>query len=281
MALEAQNNPYPSILIAEHADPESIPDANPAAGYKRLVVKDDLTLWLLDDAGVATEVGGSSGLTDPMTTRGDIMYRNAANVTARLAIGSSGKVLSSDGTDVSWQTPSAGGAWTWIERQTASASSTLDFQALATGTYDAHALIFNKIVLSGNNHLWMRVGTTGSFTIDTGNNYDDDQFVWRAGGSGGGGAAAQSKWRLTYTGSTPLASSTLSWNGRFYFYNLGDTTAYKYIEGRLVYSDTGFRVTNEMRGNYNSSTAVTALQVLLSAGTITSGTVDLYGIRHA
>lgn len=52
----------------------------------------------------------SSGFSDPMTNRGDIIVRNASNTTARLGIGSSGKVLSSDGTDISWQTPSAGGA---------------------------------------------------------------------------------------------------------------------------------------------------------------------------
>lgn len=228
---------------------------------------------------VRDEAGG--GFTDPMTTRGDIIVRDSANATARLAIGSSGKVLSSDGTDVSWQTPAGAGAWTWIERKTASASSALDFQALSTGTYDTHVLIFSKIVMSGNNALWVRVGTTGSFTIDTGANYDDDQWVWRAGGQGGGGAAGQTKWRLTYTASTPLASSTLSWNGMYRLYMLGDTTAYKFIEGRLVHSDTGFRVVTEMRGNYNSATAVTALQVLPASGTITSGTVDLYGIKHA
>ncbi len=50
----------------------------------------------------------SAGFSDPMTTRGDVIVRNASNATARLAIGSTGKVLSSDGTDISWQTPSAG-----------------------------------------------------------------------------------------------------------------------------------------------------------------------------
>jgi hypothetical protein len=43
------------------------------------------------------------GALNLLTTRGDLLVRNASNVTARLAIGSSGKVLHSDGTDVSWQ----------------------------------------------------------------------------------------------------------------------------------------------------------------------------------
>ena len=44
------------------------------------------------------------GLTDPMTTRGDIIFRNSSNVTTRLPRGSSGQFLTSDGTDISWQT---------------------------------------------------------------------------------------------------------------------------------------------------------------------------------
>lgn len=48
-------------------------------------------------------------LTDPMTTRGDIIYRNASNVTARLGIGASGTYLYSNGTDVSWNTPAGTG----------------------------------------------------------------------------------------------------------------------------------------------------------------------------
>jgi hypothetical protein len=46
---------------------------------------------------------GAAPLTDPLTTRGDLLARNASNVTARLAIGTTGKVLHSNGTDPSWQ----------------------------------------------------------------------------------------------------------------------------------------------------------------------------------
>jgi len=44
----------------------------------------------------------SAGLSDPMTTRGDIIVRNASNVTARLAHGSADTYLGSDGTDVAY-----------------------------------------------------------------------------------------------------------------------------------------------------------------------------------
>lgn len=96
------DNPSPSLLFEEHVDP-----SNPAAGFQRLFVDTDHILKLRDSAGTVTTFG--AGFADPMTTRGDIIIRNAANATARLGIGSSGKVLSSDGTDISWQTPSSGG----------------------------------------------------------------------------------------------------------------------------------------------------------------------------
>ena len=84
-----------------------------------------------------------SGLSDPMTTRGDIIIRNASNVTARLAIGSSGKVLSTDGTDVSWQTPTAAAITTVDGGATADVSVAADAAyhsicsiSLTVGTWD-------------------------------------------------------------------------------------------------------------------------------------------------
>jgi len=51
----------------------------------------------------------SGGFTDPMTTRGDIIIRDASNNTERLGIGANTYVLTSDGTDIAWAAPSGGG----------------------------------------------------------------------------------------------------------------------------------------------------------------------------
>ena len=48
---------------------------------------------------------GTAGMTDPMTTRGDIIYRNSSNVTARLPLGASGQILTSNGLDLYYSTP--------------------------------------------------------------------------------------------------------------------------------------------------------------------------------
>lgn len=52
--------------------------------------------------------GSGSGLSDPMTTRGDVIIRNSSNATARLGVGANGEVLQSDGTDISWGSTGAG-----------------------------------------------------------------------------------------------------------------------------------------------------------------------------
>lgn len=53
-------------------------------------------------------------ITDPLTTRGDLVYRNSSNITDRLALGADGYVLTSDGYDIYWE-ESAGGTYTNAE----------------------------------------------------------------------------------------------------------------------------------------------------------------------
>ncbi len=60
-----------------------------------------------------------------MTTRGDIIIRNASNVTARLAKGTATYVLTSDGTDVAWAAPGGGGSLTTTVDATLSGNVTM------------------------------------------------------------------------------------------------------------------------------------------------------------
>ena len=53
-----------------------------------------------DGAGSGAVV--APALVEPLTTRGDIVVRNASNLTARLAVGSANYVVLTDGTDVAW-----------------------------------------------------------------------------------------------------------------------------------------------------------------------------------
>lgn len=89
----------------------------------------------VNGAGTALEYFTPSAPFDPMTTRGDIIVRNSSNTTARLGIGTSGQVLTSDGTDISWQNPSGGisGSGTTNELTYWTGSSAIG--SLSTATY--------------------------------------------------------------------------------------------------------------------------------------------------
>ena len=56
--------------------------------------------------GGSTSGGGGTGLVDPMTAAGDMIIRNAANITSKLPIGTQGQILEVSGTGVpSWKDP--------------------------------------------------------------------------------------------------------------------------------------------------------------------------------
>ncbi|MCF6331052.1 MAG: hypothetical protein L3I99_05835, partial [Sulfurimonas sp.] len=59
-------------------------------------------------AGVSTWETSAGGFTDPMTTQGDIIFRNASNATSRLPAGLNDQVLTSDGTNIFWNTNPTG-----------------------------------------------------------------------------------------------------------------------------------------------------------------------------
>ena len=54
----------------------------------------------------------STGMTNPMTTQGDLIVGGTSGAADRLGIGTNGQVLTSNGTTASWQTPSAGTTYT-------------------------------------------------------------------------------------------------------------------------------------------------------------------------
>jgi hypothetical protein len=72
---------------------------NPAADYRRLFLGEDGILHLKDSSGTVTDIGGG-GMTNPMTTAGDIIVGGVSGAPARLAAGAVGTVLAGGGAGV-------------------------------------------------------------------------------------------------------------------------------------------------------------------------------------
>lgn len=194
--------------------------------------------------------------------------------TGLTTVGTNGQVLSSNGSTLTWTTPSAG-AMTLISTQTASGSSSLSWTGL-TG-YNAYVLIVNNIVLSNSSN-WFRVqvgyGETPTY-ISTG---------YRTAGNGSQGAGA-----AVYVNSVSNESafgmgreSGIQNNspvyGNFTFYGISSQIGFT---GQLGYydSNSGYMTTMASAGTLTSGTyPITALKVYMNVGTITSGSISLYGI---
>lgn len=165
---KASDNIFPKVTMVEGSAPSSPAATNFSLYYDSA---DHLLKWK-NSAGTVTTIATGSGLSDPMTTRGDVIVRDASNVTARLAIGSTGKVLQSDGTDVSWQTPAGGsGGLTLIgETVLGSAATTIDISSISGSYKDLIIRVIAKTDRASvdTDEVRLRVGN-GS--IDTGANY--------------------------------------------------------------------------------------------------------------
>ncbi len=236
-------------------------------------------------AGTVTHTAGN------LTANAVVLGNAVADITVLGSLGTTTTVLHGNAagaptfgavalaTDVSGVLPGLnGGGWVLLEQHSASASASLNFTTCISSAYDSYYIDIQDLIPSGNNQLLWRAGTGGGPTYDSGANYSYDQFVWRAGGSGGAGGTGKTEVSITFNGSTPSASSTLVWSGRMTLASPQSSSAFKNVEGRFIYTDTGFRVANEFRGTYEQTTVMTAFQFLMSAGTITSGTIRCYGL---
>jgi hypothetical protein len=107
--------------------------ATPDAGEVVTYAKTDGLLYSKDDAGTETLMSGGSGLSNPMTTGGDVIYGGASGTPTRLANGTAGQVLTSGGTTVAptWETGGGG------DVATDAIWTTAGKVAVATGTATA------------------------------------------------------------------------------------------------------------------------------------------------
>jgi GDSL-like Lipase/Acylhydrolase family len=77
--------------------------------FKRFKAGANITLTDQGDS-ILLEASASSGMTNPMTTTGDIIIATSGGTPSRLAIGTEGQVFTSNGTTGYWATPAGGGS---------------------------------------------------------------------------------------------------------------------------------------------------------------------------
>lgn len=168
------------------------------AGFKSAATLAGNLIWSLPDVDGSTgqvlktdgslALGWATALTDPMTTRGDIIIRNTSNVTDRLAVGAASTVLTSDGTDPSWTTVSSAMITndTIVDADINSAAAISGSKLQAASASNAGAVTTGTQTIAGDKTLTGDTvvgGDAGLNTLDV-SSTDDDARITIDGGSG-------------------------------------------------------------------------------------------------
>jgi hypothetical protein len=211
------------------------------------------------------DLGAGSGLSDPMTTRGDVIVRDSSNTTARLGRGAANTVLTSDGTDLSYALP----GMVQLAQQVRGTDGTITFSSIS-GSY-SHLLIVGTCRTdraNANDYLALR------FNSDTGSNYDD--YKWDTAGNGVNNAVN----RLTaayVTGDSATAGRAGSF--QIWIPDYARTTFHKNVTGTSVSANNPNAAA--YGGLWRNTAAITTIDLLPEVGTNfkTGSVATLYGIK--
>jgi hypothetical protein len=223
------------------------------------------------------------GATSPLTTKGDIYVYGSSDT--RLPVGSNDQILVADSNEslgLKWATSSSGGL-TLISETVASALSSLSFSTIS-GSYKQLLLVWGGI----------RHSTTGSgFDIRLNNN-SNSVYACQFSPISGTTISTQFELRTSLTGSDwrpfglncNLAALRGDATGYLMIDNYSSSTKAKTYYGQFNFFDNtsgNFRTSNVLTGTFDSTTAVTSIDIFRTAGTATfSNTTDttirLYGV---
>jgi len=204
----------------------------------------------------------------PLTTKGDLF--TFTTVDARLGVGTNGQALvadSAEATGLKWATPASG--LTLIKTQTiGSAVSSVTVTSAFSSTYDNYRITVSGGVASANNVLNLTLGSTStgyyrfqinalysSSTVNGSNGSNTASFY----GSGLGSVNS-------LTGDFELQSPNLAKNTHWRGFAAGSST------NNEIYWNQGYLA---------DTTAYTAFTLTASTGTLTGGTIRVYGYQNS
>jgi hypothetical protein len=247
------------VLVFASAATRDAAITAPQAG-QTAYLKDSNTIVSYSGSAWVTKSGGS-----PLTTKGDLY--GYSTVDARVAVGTNGTVLTAD------STVATGVAWATGSGMTSLATGSLSGSSVSitsiSGSYNSLRLVIMNWRPSGaNTNLLMQ------FNTDTGTNYVSEAgYTFSTDAS----AAATS---LRISGGTSATTDT----GQLVIDmpSYASTAVWKFTQG-AGYTTPGSGATTTrsawVNGIWTSATAITSIQLILSAGTHSAGTYTLYGVK--
>jgi len=214
----------------------------------------------------------ATGMTNPMTTTGDTIYSSSGSTPARLGIGSSGQVLTVSGGVPTWATASSG-AFTLISTTSMSGSGSISLTSIPSTYQDLRVVVSDYYPSAATS---LRLGLNS----DTSSFYNT---VWFEGSPIGS----------TSTWDTSRGSNGLSLNINNGTYNADNNNfaiidIYNYANNvqkplrtmhQYKYGAGADKAITLRDGTFETATAISSVQIYVSTGTFSGGTVYLYGVK--
>lgn len=212
----------------------------------------------------------SAGMTNPMTTTGDIIYSSPGSTPVRLGIGSASQILTVASGVPSWATPAASGGMTLISTTSLSGSSTT--VTIPGGYKDIFLMVYGITYNTSNSYVGVQINGAATNTYQVG--------VYGTTGLQGT-TFVEAAERLFLAGSnqggTLRTSAANGWSLEFYDYLQTDT--YKSFIGTGSWLDTSSVIRmNTFGGQWRSTSAITTL-VFETGQSGLAGTVKLWGVN--
>jgi hypothetical protein len=237
------------------------------------------------DSTVFTNAGNAIAKTI-VDAKGDIIAATAADTVSRLAVGANDTVLTADSstaTGLKWATVSGGGM-TLISETVASAVTGITLGSIPS-TYKQLVLVW-----SGTEHSISGSAFVLRFNNDSGSNYAENYISFASSSpssSAGAGTSVGDNASYRVFGENQNTGGTLAQTckGFLTIDNYASSTKLKTFEIQTYYRNVGAGDFRNYRsvGIYNSTSAITSLDIVRTAGSatlsnVTNTTIRLYGV---
>jgi hypothetical protein len=202
------------------------------------------------------------------TAKGSLLSASAASTPAVLAVGSNDQVLTADSsttTGLKWATASSGGM-TLLSTTTLSGTST-NISSISSA-YNALYIVIYGITNASNTTYYIRPNDSASICTRGVARYYSSPEV--AGVTGGSGDLYLTNNNITGSGGN---NAVVLW-----IYDYASATNYKPLQ-EITITDGAGNSGEISFGGFTTNTAISSLKVYANAGSMTAGTVKIYGVK--
>ena len=206
----------------------------------------------------------ATGMSNPMTTTGDTIYSSSGSTPARLAIGSTGNVLTVAGGVPTWAAPAGGSLYTLLTTTTLSGASTTI--SSIDQTYSMLKIVIDSVNTSAKAQLRISPDGVGSGVVSVGMKYNatlDSQLA---------------AYFLPNAGAEIDSGNTDNYC-EIDVYNYAGTTQRKLLNySANCFGNSQREISRGVAAIPNDS-ALDSLVFTLNTGTFSGGTVQIYGAK--